>query len=1018
MSGFNVLIISTILSLGGSFFIPREAGAQAPDGKASFNLGEVVERVSHHPRMEGDKIFIQDKAYEAEFSEGKAVLKAREGMPGSEDVVIPVSGRPEVRDGRVVYSSWEGEVEFEGGRRGLKYQERDLMPNTQLLHGRHRRNDSQWMRDSTFHLGPARGWTGGTTSGEFLLGTNFVYIPANETQQYPAIAFDGRNYMLVWEDDRMGYSHIYGARVTPNGVVLDTAGIPISPPPLGWQSNPEIAFDGANYLVVWDEYTGYDNDWNIYGARVTPGGAVLDPNGISIAMDPKRQEYPAVTFGGSTYLVVWYDERNGLEIYGARVTTSGRVLDPNGFPITTGSRFHFAPAVAFGQRNFLVVWGELHSKYEPHSMYSNTEVYGARVTQSGVVLDTAGIAITNNQPREQERPEVAFDGTNYFVAWMDFRSGFGDVYGSRVTPDGVVIDTGGVAISTAPDHQWLNGITFDGRNYLAVWTDSRSAYYSVYGARITPNGVLLDSLGIPISTVPESQWFPVVSYDGRNYLVAWQDRRNSEYDEIYCTRVTPQGAVLDTAGILVSFSVKEQWSPAAAFDGRNYLVVWQDGSEWYPFYSEIYGSRVSPTGVILDPARIAISGQPGMQASPDVAFDGRNYLVVWEIDDSVPNGVYGVRVSPGGLVLDPNPITIEAGSYYDYNPTLAFDGRNYLVVWQDYRGGSNNIIYGARVTPAGVVLDTNGIALSPSLTGNESPSIAFDGRNYMVSWKVFGGIRSTRVTPDGVVLDPNPIVIEDGYTYDSPPAISFDGRNYFVVWSSDHSSGTYYDIYGARVTPAGVVLDPNGFPISQSPGSEQNPKVAFDGNNYTVVWQDKRNSPSYDLYGAKLNPSGVVLDSFAVSLQRGDQTYPFIAHGIGDQLLTVYSGFTDSINRRPVYTMRIWGTLSPWSSGAEENGRSLGLGEQASLKLYPNPFREKVWISAFLPNSTSKKSASLKLYDVTGRQLVDFSNRISQPGPLVWDGRDDHGLKLPGGVYFVRLEHGGTTVTKKVILIR
>ncbi len=42
----------------------------------------------------------------------------------------------------------------------------------------------------------------------------------------------------------------------------------------------------------------------------------------------------------------------------------------------------------------------------------------------------------------------------------------------------------------------------------------------------------------------------------------------------------------------------------------------------------------------------------------------------------------------------------------------------------------------------------------------------------------------------------------------------------------------------------------------------------------------------------------------------------------------------------------------------------------------------------------------------------------AKPGPLVWDGRDERGRRLPGGVYFLRFEHGTGCETRKAVLIR
>jgi hypothetical protein len=52
-------------------------------------------------------------------------------------------------------------------------------------------------------------------------------------------------------------------------------------------------------------------------------------------------------------------------------------------------------------------------------------------------------------PNPQFGALVAFDGTNYLVAWADDRSGVEDIY-ARVTQDGVLLDgTGSVATSSA-----------------------------------------------------------------------------------------------------------------------------------------------------------------------------------------------------------------------------------------------------------------------------------------------------------------------------------------------------------------------------------------------------------------------------------------------------------------------------------------------------------------------------------------------------------------------------------------
>jgi phosphoribosylformylglycinamidine (FGAM) synthase PurS component len=394
-------------------------------------------------------------------------------------------------------------------------------------------------------------------------------------------------------DAREAVRQVHGVSCPAAGVEqsLDDGEFLIDTSGLQAESIPSVAFDGSNFLVVWQDYRNADSTPDIYGARVTPSGTVLDPNGFVISQAAGSQRFQDVAFGDSNFLVVWGAQSGGDAIRGARVSPQGVVLDPNGIAISPATNAQYRPAVSFDGTNFLVVWDDWRS---------GGDVCGVRVSQAGVVLDSAVIPISTAEGW-QYSPTTCFDGTDYLVAWLDYRgSGTSDIYGARVTQAGIVLDPEGIPISTAANHQTGPAVCFDGTSFLTVWMDGRSGYWGIYGSRVNQAGVVLDPDGIVISPAEGLHESPAVSFDGANWLVVWTDWLGdslSDTSDIYGARVMSSGTVLDEFPVVTQEG--NQYSPAlAAGTGSQMLLVYQG-------WTGVVGSKTYDTDRIwgkMDPS--------------------------------------------------------------------------------------------------------------------------------------------------------------------------------------------------------------------------------------------------------------------------------------------------------------------------------------------------------------------------------------------------------------------------------
>jgi Viral BACON domain len=344
----------------------------------------------------------------------------------------------------------------------------------------------------------------------------------------------------------------------------------------------------------------------------------------------------------------------------------------------------------------------------------------------------------------------------------------------------------------------------DGTNFLVVWRDASVNPTRIYGTFVSRDGVVLTPPGdILISTGPPccSNWYPSVAFDGENYLVIWVNYAypiQQNQPETYGARVRPDGTVLDPTPIKITTKGDTRLKPLSlAFDGTNYLIVWRTGND------EIRGVRVSRDLVTLDPPEgFSIGG--GFY--PWVAFNGTNYLVVWHAHGASGLIIEGALVDQNGSVLPPGvfPISPDVGEDQDH-ASVTSNGTDFLVAWHNWDGlaGANFDVYqngsadAARVSAAGIVLDNPPLKISHSTLSEAPVQSVFDGTNYVALWHVandpvkfrLSDVLARGITTDGGLLDEQPFPITTSIGHSFGPVVGYNSNRYLVAWNVTGTCG-------------------------------------------------------------------------------------------------------------------------------------------------------------------------------------------------------------------------------------
>lgn len=269
---------------------------------------------------------------------------------------------------------------------------------------------------------------------------NGVSITAAANDQLePQLVPDGiGGAIAVWQDTRSGtIRDVYAQRVNSAGAVQWTAdGVAICTAAGGSKRAHNVVTDGSGgAIIAWADFRSGTTE-DIYAQRVNGAGVVQwSLDGVAISTALGYQSTPQLVYDGiGGAIIAWMDTRNAdRDIYAQRVSSTGVSLwTGNGVAISIAAEFQQNPQVITDESGgAIIAWQDARSG-------TSDDIYAQRVDSNGNMQWTSddGVAIAT-ATFSQDLPQLVSDGVGgAIIAWQDQRSGNYDIFAQGITADG------------------------------------------------------------------------------------------------------------------------------------------------------------------------------------------------------------------------------------------------------------------------------------------------------------------------------------------------------------------------------------------------------------------------------------------------------------------------------------------------------------------------------------------------------------------------------------------------------
>lgn len=663
-------------------------------------------------------------------------------------------------------------------------------------------------------------------------------------------------------------------------------------------------------------------------AAITPPQFV--PGDTAVALAAEDQITPAISHGNGLTLVAWSDQRSraagapflefetSSDIYGMFLDANGNPQSSLPFPIAQAKGSQTTPRIFWNGTNWLVVF-QTNMLSGTGFFYEQT-LAAVRISSTGQILDEDPIILFNT-PTSGSAWNISSDGTDWFIVYQN-----DDIYVVKLTANGQlqqpgtilvpqtfymrsnlqVACTGGVCLLTFNDQDRAGAVRFDGNfnvlggsmftlldgafvdavvannsGFYAVWSDQLPNFTSaIFGSRLDANGNLLDGTDNRLSEATQqgvSQ--AVLGWDGTNWRVAW-----SISFEVFVTRVSAAGQVLDPGGIAVPGVTLG--ATAVANNGSLQMVRSEFANNEY----DVFTTNISAANVAGPQMPLSL-GAPA-QVFVDTAVGSNGYMMAYRSDTGSDYRLMAQPLDANGNALTTEPIQLASGTYLNGpgTPSVAWNGSSYVITW-----GQDGSVYAQRLLQAGTLLDASPIAVMP---GFGPADVSAVGSTYLIVGRQFGfttqiiNVFAARLDGDtGAVLDTTPMVV--GFNHARSLSLTTMGSRWFLAYQRNfthddplaETNGVFIEADGT----VGTEFQVYGFYSSTGGNSMFQVATAASDNTALVVQSAEISSGvETDLVGVLVNSDGTVQPAQNLTPWQGNQYRPHLAWD-GMQFVLAYN---------------------------------------------------------------------------------------------------------------------------------